>query len=274
MKPMDADERMLMAAELVLGLLDRAERSDALELLTTDAAFAGEVRRWEAQLAPLFAGFDQREPPRDLYPEIRARLDRIESHRGAHHAVSGSLPSPANENQTGGVAPGWRWAAFGSAAAAAVLAAILIISPTDQGVPASANADRPKVAEASPPERRLVVAQLSGEEGGPLMVASAEPGEAKLRVRVVDSNLGKGEPTGSVPVLWIIVGEQPPLAIGALPRSTQGRDASVSQIALRKALSDLIASGATLAVTYEPGDASSYDAPTTPIVASGMLSAI
>ena len=266
--PMGEDERMLLAAELVLGLLERGERSDALELLATDVAFADEVRRWEAQLAPLFAGFDRREPPRDLYPEIRARLDRIESHRGEHRAPSGSLPAPANENQTHGVAPGWRFAALGSAAAAAVLAAILVLSPT------GSDAGRPRVAEAQPAERALVVAQLSGEEGGPLMVASAEAGQTKLRVRVVDGELGKGEPTSSVPVLWIIAGERPPQAIGALPRSVQGGAEAVSQIALRKALSDLIESGATLAITYEPADAPSYNAPTTPIVASGTLSPI
>ena len=133
--PMGDDERMLLAAELVLGLLDSAERSDALQLLATDAAFAAEVRRWEAQLAPLFAGFDQRDPPRDLYPEIRARLDRIESHRGRHESLAGDRPDAANENVPGGVAPAWRLAAMGSAAAAAVLAAVLLISPFEGNAP-------------------------------------------------------------------------------------------------------------------------------------------
>lgn len=266
------DEHVLLAAELVLGLLDMSERSDALELLATDASFAAEVRRWEALLTPLFAGFEPREPSRDLYPEIRARLDRIERRRVDE--PSAAALSAANENEPRGVAPGWRWATFGSAAAAAVLAGILLLSPVGGPGPAGPGQDLPAVADAQPEPRQMVVAQLSGEEGGPVMVASAEQGQPTLRVRLIDETVDGGEPSNMVPVLWVIAGDQAPQAIGALPRLLQNGQEQVSQIALRQALVDLIASGATLAVTYEPADEATYEAPTTPIVASGTLSQI
>ena len=123
--PMERDERMLLAAELVLGLLDDGERAHALELLAQDPGFAEQVRRWEAHLAPLFAGFAPREPSRDLYPDIRARLNRIEAVRtdrfgaATTDSTADRAPAAANENDAQGVAPGWRWAALGSSAAAA-----------------------------------------------------------------------------------------------------------------------------------------------------------
>ena len=269
--PMREDERILLAAELVLGLLDSGERADALELLATDPAFAAEVRRWEAQLAPLFAGFDQREPPRDLYPEIRARLDRIESYRGRHSSASAERMEAANENRPGAVAPGWRWAAIGSGAAAAVLAAVLLFTPGDRGATDGIAGGESRVAESGL-ARPTVVAQLSGDEGSPVMVASVERGQPVLRVRLIDADVGGDEPADMVPVLWVIAGEKAPEAIGALPRPAGAGGEVISQLALRKALVALIDSGATLAVTYEPADASSYDAPTTTIVAKGTLS--
>ena len=54
-QPMTDETRMLLAAELVLGLLSEADRAEALEKLARDPELAAEVRRWEAHLAPLFA---------------------------------------------------------------------------------------------------------------------------------------------------------------------------------------------------------------------------
>ena len=135
----------------------------------------------------------------------------------------------------------------------------------------------PPMAKAEPDNRRLVVAQLSGEGGGPTIVASAEAGQPMLRVRVIDPDASgaggsRGAPSGAVPVLWVIAGAQAPQAVGVVP--TAGTADGVGQIELRAALARLIESGATLAITYEPGNAANYDAPTTPIVASGTLSPI
>lgn len=265
---MTEDERTMLAAELVLGLLEQSERSDALEKLAIDPAFAAEVRRWEALLAPLFAGYDHREPPRDLYPEIRERLDRIDElrrHRGA-------VGRAANENQPERVASGWRWATFGSAAVAAALAVALLTSQTRQAASLDPSARQPEVAASQPTAQNIFVAQLAGEDGSPRLVASAQEGQPTLRVRIISTEVSADEPAGSVPVLWVIAGDNAPRALGTLPRADGGGSEVVSQISLRQALRDLIDSGATLAITYEPATAQTYDAPTTPIVASGTVS--
>ena len=283
--PMERDERMLLAAELVLGLLDDGERAHALELLAQDPDFAEQVRRWEAHLAPLFAGFAPREPSRDLYPDIRARLNRIDAVRmdrfgaAATDGIADRAPAAANENDAQGVAPGWRWAALGSSAAAAVLAAFLVLGPSlggGAGAPQTNEVAPNAVAQNEQQEPtgqpavapRMVVAQLSGDEGTPQYVASIRQGDPVLRIRLSGD---LREAPGTVPVLWVIAGDNPPEAI-----STFGADQThtVDRIALKQALIDLIDSGATLAVTFEPADAKTYDAPTTPIVAKGTVSEI
>ena len=278
--PMERDERMLLAAELVLGLLDDGERAHALELLAQDTDFAEQVRRWEAHLAPLFAGFAPREPSRDLYPDIRARLNRIEAVRtdrfgaATTDSTADRAPAAANENDAQGVAPGWRWAALGSSAAAAVLAAVLVLGPSISGgagaPPPNAVAQNEQQEPTGQPAvaPRMVVAQLSGDEGTPQYVTSIRQGDPVLRIRLSGD---LREAPGTVPVLWVIAGDNPPEAI-----STFGADQTqtVDRIALKQALIDLIDSGATLAVTFEPADAKTYGAPTTPIVAKGTVSEI
>jgi anti-sigma-K factor RskA len=64
-------DREGLAAEYVLGTLSHAERLTAEALLTSDAAFAAEVARWEARLAPLNDEFAPVDPP----PALRARID-------------------------------------------------------------------------------------------------------------------------------------------------------------------------------------------------------
>lgn len=265
---MTEDEHMMLAAELVLGLLEQGERSDALEKLAIDPVFAAEVRRWEAILAPLFAGYDLREPPRNLYPEIRERLDRIDELRRNR----GGVVRAANENEPGRVASGWRWAAFGSAGVAAALAVALLTSQTRQAPSLDPSAGQPEVAASQPAAQHIFVAQLAGEDGTPRLVASAQEGQPTLRVRIINAGSAADEPAGTVPVLWVIAGDDAPRALGTLPRADGGGPEGVSQLRLRQALRGLIDSGATLAITYEPADAPAYDAPTTAIVASGTVS--
>lgn len=261
------DEPMLTAGELVLGLLEGAERMAALERLGGDPAFVAEVRRWEAALAPMFTGFAEREPSRDLYPDIRVRLDRVDG--GEVTPLALARPA-ANENTPGSVPSAWRWGALASGGVAAVLAALLLTTPALRGPPA---APAPTIAQAPPAATRMMVAQLSGDEGEPRVVASAEAGNPMLRIRVLDMPGADIAPTGSVPVLWVIAGGGAPAALGALSGGTSSAGAgAVSQIAMRTALRKLIDDGATLAITYEPSGQAEYPAPTTPIVASGIIS--
>ncbi len=264
---MTDETRMLLAAELVLGLLTEEERGEALEQLARDAELAAQVRRWEAHLAPLFAGFEDREPTRDLYPEIRARLDEIE--RGQKR-VARLPPVAANENLPRRVASGWRVAAIGFAVIAAGLVGLQLVDP--RGDLPTRTAETVPV-ETGPDLNRILVAQLTGDQG-PRLVASAEEGQPMLRVRVVGADGAEDPPQGSVPVLWIIAGDQSPKAVGTIGAGRPVHRGDVTTIALHAALRELLDSGATLAITYEPEGEGLYDAPTTPIVSSGTVSHI
>ena len=55
--------RDLLAGELALGVLDGAERAEALRLMVADRAFALSVERWRDELGALFAGWPEEAPP-------------------------------------------------------------------------------------------------------------------------------------------------------------------------------------------------------------------
>lgn len=69
--PEDADDAL--AAEYVLGVLDRAERAEAEARIKRDPAFATRVTVWEARLSGLNDGFAEVPAP-NLLPQIEARL--------------------------------------------------------------------------------------------------------------------------------------------------------------------------------------------------------
>ena len=75
-------------------------------------------------------------------------------------------------------------------------------------------------------------------------------------------------------MLWIIAGDQSPKAVGTIGAGRPVHRGDVTTIALHAALRELLDSGATLAITYEPEGEGLYDAPTTPIVSSGTVSHI
>ena len=95
-----------------------------------------------------------------------------------------------------------------------------------------------------------------------------------LSARVVGADGAEDPPQGSVPVLWIIAGDQSPKAVGTIGAGRPVHRGDVTTIALHAALRELLDSGATLAITYEPEGEGLYDAPTTPIVSSGTVSHI
>lgn len=63
----------LLAAEYVIGLLDRDQRRAAEDRLTRDPEWARVVARWQRQLSQMDAAFAPVPAP-DLLPRIEARL--------------------------------------------------------------------------------------------------------------------------------------------------------------------------------------------------------
>ncbi|MDI1296645.1 MAG: anti-sigma factor [bacterium] len=137
-----------LAAELVLGLLDGAERAGALRLQLADPAFADAVKAWEARLAPLHGEWAEVVP-----------------HDAVWDAVAARIGDPAADRRA---LQRWRGGAMLSGALAAGLAAILVLRP-----------DAPPPAPAA-----VAVAQMVGAADGPVLLARYDPAAGQLRLRV------------------------------------------------------------------------------------------
>lgn len=232
-EPLSPDHDVL-AAELALGVLDGAERAEALRLKLADPAFAAAVDAWRARLEPLGDDFAEAAPP-DLWPAIEARLERRDV--GAVRQLRF-----------------WRWGAIGSSALAASLAALLVFAPAPEPVTV--------VKEVVRAPDQMAVAQLGGEAGASL-AANYDPGQGTLRIRALEM------PSSDLaPELWVIPADGVPRSLGLV--SPQG----TTSVAIPAKLRALIVDGATLAVTMEPIEGAPHAAPSSAPVAAGRISKI
>jgi anti-sigma-K factor RskA len=140
----DAEDRDLLAAEYVLGVLDAAEAKRVEQMVADDPGFARAMRAWEERLAPLSTLADPIEPPAAVWQRI---------------ATATTLPD-------GAVVPLrrlriWQLATAGGLALAAALAAFIVLRP--------------------PPPPLVAVLTPAGN-AAPVLLATREPG-GRLRVR-------------------------------------------------------------------------------------------
>ncbi|MFG1347374.1 hypothetical protein V5F59_20980, partial [Xanthobacter autotrophicus DSM 431] len=98
MKPIDAppltDADRTLAAEYVLGTLDREERRAAKQRLVADPRFASLVRQWERRLAPLHELAVPVAPPARLWRMI---LDDLAAARASSEARPRRAAAPSEE---------------------------------------------------------------------------------------------------------------------------------------------------------------------------------
>lgn len=234
-------DRSAMAAELALGLLDGAERAEALRLMLADPGFAAEVEAWRARLAPLYDGYAQVPAPAGL-------MDRIDSLIDAEQAAESAAPlvSPLSAKPGGG----WKIATFAASAVAAVLALALVwpnpqIEPTQPGNPA------------------MAVAQLTGPIEGLLLTARYDSRTSQMLVRV------EGMPvTDTEPELWIVPKDGQPRRLGRLMRG------GVTRIEIPEGHRKFIDPLSNLILTMEPKVLPDPDKPSAPTVAQGRLQRI
>jgi anti-sigma-K factor RskA len=173
------DDRTELAGALALGLLEGAERADALRLMLSDRPFAAEVERWRTRTGDLFDGVAEAEPPPGAWDGIAARV-----------GGTGSAPTSLRW---------WQGGAIGGGALAAGLAlALLWQSPT------------PPPAAAP----NFAVAQLTGEIAGLRIAARYEPASATLRLRTIGM-----PDTPTAPELWVIPADGIPRSLGQIARS-------------------------------------------------------
>ncbi|WP_419903125.1 anti-sigma factor [Kiloniella sp.] len=171
------DEDDALAAEYVLGVLDRAARSSLALRIENDPAFARLVSDWEARLIDLNEAYEAQTPP----ASVKVALDKHLFDR----------PEPENSRSIWNSLAFWRLI---SAGAVFGLIAIVLISLWTLNQPAG----------------QTLVASLSSDNRTEQFVALYETDTQTLRI----STLSADKPTDKDYELWIISGDNPPKSLG------------------------------------------------------------
>lgn len=231
-------ERLPLAAEHALRLLEGEEAMDARRLVASDPAFAAEVAWWEEKLAPLFAEIADQPAPADLWERVTARLDQ-------------PLPAVAALKRQ---VVRWRIATGAAAAAAAVLLALQLRpdAPPPVAVPGQ--------ERAAP----LLVASLVGAEAPEALTVAFRPSSRELVITPARVEA----PAGRTRQLWLIPQGGKPLSLGLVARE------GVQRRTLDQALAARFAEGATIAVSDEPVGGSPTGQPTGAVLAAGGLGTV
>lgn len=235
-------DRSAVAAELALGLLEGAERAEALRMMLADPAFAAEVEAWRGRIAPLYDDFPEIEAPAGLMERIDGLIDAELATEPASPVMT-ALPTRAS----GG---GWKMATFAASAVAAVLALALVWP-------------RPDIAPVPQARPDMAVAQLTGPIEGLLLTARYDSSTSEMLVRV------EGMPvTDTEPELWIVPADGQPRRLGRLMRG------GVTRIEIPEGHRKFIDPLSNLILTMEPKVLPDPDRPSAPTVAQGRLQRI
>jgi len=232
----DTDDGML-AAELVLRLLDGDALHDARRREAAEPAFAAQVAAWHERLAGLLADVAPVAPDAAMWGRVSAAL---------------ALRDPRNNVvELKRKVRFWR----ASAAALTAIAASLLFGLGLRG-PESI---QPPSTTVGP--RQILIAAIDGEGATPLAVVSVDRTDKSLIVT----------PAALTPVaghshqLWIVPAAGDPRSLGLL------RPGPARRIVLADDLAGLLAEGSTLAVSAEDEGGSRTGVPQGPIVATGTL---
>jgi anti-sigma-K factor RskA len=175
-------EREGLAAEYVLGSLDRATRLRVEQMLQTDAELARLVDVWQQRLAPLADPVPPVAPP----PQVWAGIERV-----LHEERAPLAPRQTHRGWSQSLAF-WRWSTLGAGALAAALALYIALAPTE------------------PPTRYVAV--LGQGDASPALLVTVEPAAGRMTIR----------PLQTAPVedrtmqLWLVAGNAPPQPLGLL----------------------------------------------------------
>jgi anti-sigma-K factor RskA len=231
-------ERMPLAAEHALRLLEGEELMEARALFASDPAFAAEVAWWEEKLAPLFDEIAGEAPSPALWARVTRQLDE---------------PAPAVLAMKRKLT-GWRIATGAAAAAAAVLLGLQLRPDAPVPLP------RPKQARPAP----LLLASLAGEDAPEALTVAFRPDSRTLVItpaRIV-------VPGERVRQLWLIPEGGTPISLGLVAPEGVQRRVIAAEVAAR------FAAGATIAVSDEPSGGSPTGQPTGAVLAAGSLGTV
>jgi len=229
----------LLAAELVLGVLDSAQRRSLQTRADVDRTFAERVSYWERRFAPWLSDIEPVEPPARVWTSIGQRL-------------GWKAGDPASSSPRGSLAF-WRTAAVFSALVAVVaIMMVLLRPPPPQAI----------VGTKNPPEMvRRAVTPLWRDDGSPAWMVSIDRSRGTVLVVPVPT---RPDSQGRAPQLWVI----PP---GKAPQWVAAVSSDMSEmVTVPSEVRASLVAGAVLAVSLEPAGVAT-GAPTGPIVAKGSI---
>jgi anti-sigma-K factor RskA len=229
----------LLAAELVLGVLDSGQRRSLQARVDAERAFAERVAYWERRFAPWLTDIDPVEPPARAWTRICQRLGWKES-------------EPASSRMRGALAF-WRTVAVFCACIALLAIWVALQRPP---------APQPIVGAQKPPEMaRQAVTALWHDDGSPGWLVSIDPTHGTLLVVPVPT---RSDSQGRAPQLWVIPAGKAPQWVASVSSDMSETVTVPSEV--RRSL----VAGSVLAVSLEPAGVAN-DAPTGPIVAKGSI---
>ncbi|WP_348814622.1 anti-sigma factor [Halomonas sp. H10-59] len=235
----DRDDKDMLAAEFVLGTLDRDERDRVHRQRQHDSELEQRIGEWESRLAPLADEIQDLTPGPDLLPLIQQRIKAIEdAARG--DTASNAPPSTASVTPLHRRLAFWKAATGLSSAAAVILAAVLLAQPS------------PSTSESN------FVAVFQQDDRQPAFMLSVNLEQRRLHVRPVSA---EPLPDRSYQ-LWIKHDD-----LGSAPRSVGvlDDDLSLDQAALRDYEPELL-KHATFGISVEPPGGSPTGQPTGPAI--------
>jgi len=226
-----SDNDKHLAGEYALGVLDRAEMTEAEKRFDQDALFREEVEAWQNRLTPMLEEVGEVVPDAAVWDKIDGAIHGSKEpvKKGIWHSLSF-----------------WRgFSVISSSLAAASIAALLVF-------PGS-------FLPAAPPVP--LVAVLAPAGNAPAFMARFDPDAGSLVIRATQVNAAETR----VAELWLIPGDGVPRSLGLL--DVEGR----ANLTLNTDNQALFGDGGTLAISLEPAGGSPTGAPTGPVIASGKL---
>jgi anti-sigma-K factor RskA len=230
----DLQETEVLAAEYVLGSLDRATRLRAEQMQRSDPAFARLVDLWQRRLAPLAATVPEVEPPAEVWTAIERSL-------GSHQSAP-AAPRPRVMDSLAF----WRWATLGASALATALALYIVLMP------------------AAPPATRYV-AVLGRGDARPALLVTVDPAAGRMTIRPLETAAVEDRALQ----LWLVAGGQaPPRSLGLLDPAHE------IALELDPRAEAHLGPSAALAVSLEPPGGSPTGLPTGSVIYQGPLLAL
>lgn len=234
-----------LAAEYVLGTLDKDER-DAVETQRLNDPFLEQaIVSWQAHLAGLNDYVQDAEPREALFDEILAKLDQRRDKKSVSNNSLNSAASAVVVEMEAMRAKlkRWRFTAFGASAIAACLAVFMVVKP--QVAP---------VVQANAP----FVAVFQADDKQPAFIMSLDIETRQLTVRPVTA---QGQAAGKTYQLWIKADE-----IGPTPRSLGLLANVASPIQKQINYDPAVIRHATFGISVEPAGGSPTGVPTGPAI--------